>query len=273
MASAASVVGTVVSLWRYPVKSMMGEELNATEVAEQGLVGDRAYALMDSATGNVVSAKNPRRWSKLFDFRAALAEPPEIGQKLPAVQITLPDGTVVLGQATKTNQVLSGVLGREVKLETVAPAQPSLEEYWPDIEGLPHRETVTDESTLASTFFDLATVHLLTTATLDRLRELTPAGRFEARRFRPNLVIKPIQPQKAFVENDWIGQTLCIGEIRLSITGPCPRCVMTTLPQGDLPSDSSILRTVVQHNQGNVGIYASVLQGGTACRGDLVRLE
>ncbi len=274
MASAASVVGSVVSLWRYPVKSMMGEELNATEVAEQGLLGDRAYALMDSATGKVVSAKNPRRWSQLFDFQAALAEPPGMAEKIPSVQITLPDGTILLSQETETNQVLSKVLGREVKLETAAPTQPSLEEYWPDIEGLPHRETVTDESTLASTFFDLATVHLLTTATIDQLRELTPTGRFEARRFRPNLVVEPTQAQKAFVENDWIGQTLCIGEeIRLSITGPCPRCVMTTLPQGDLPNDPSILRTAVQHNQGNVGVYASVLQGGTARRGDPVRLE
>jgi len=273
MASEALVVGSVVSLWRYPVKSMMGEELNATGVAEQGLWGDRAYALVDSATGKVVSAKNPRRWSNLFHFRANLLAPPHTHAEVPPVQITLPDGTAILGAAEDANYVLSTVLGRDVKLETAAPAQPSLEEYWPDIEGLPHQETVTDEATLANTFFDLATVHMLTTATVERLQELTPLGRFETRRFRPNIVIAPTRSEKEFVENDWIGQTLAIGEVRFSITGPCPRCVMTTLPQGDLPQDASILRTALQHNQGNVGIYASVLQGGTIRRGDAVKLE
>ena len=274
MVSAASVVGSVVSLWRYPVKSMMGEELNATNIAEQGLLGDRAYALVDSATGKVVSAKNPRKWSKLFDFRAALVEPPATGTQIYAVQITLPDGTPILSEAENTNQVLSTALGRDVKLETAPPAQPSLEEYWPDIEGLPHRETVTDESIPVGSFFDLATVHVLTTATLERLQELSPSGRFETRRFRPNIVIESTVGEKDFVENSWIGHTLAIGEeIRLSITGPCPRCVMTTLPQGDLPNDSSILRTAVQYNQGHVGIYASVLRGGIIRRGDSVRVE
>ena len=180
-------IGTVLSLWRYPVKSMIGEELNATKVAERGLLGDRAYALMDLKTGNVVSAKNPRRWSQLFKFRAAFVAPPD--GEIPPVEITLPDGTTILSNAEDTNKVLSGVLGREVILETAAPTQPSLEEYWPDIDGLPHREAVTDEATLANTFFDLATVHLLTTATLNRLRELSPSGQFEAQRFRPNLLI------------------------------------------------------------------------------------
>lgn len=273
MQDATSVVGSVVSLWRYPIKSMMGEELNSTNVIEQGLLGDRAYALVDSSTGKVASAKNPRRWPNLFDFRAALVEPPSPDTQMPPVEITLPDGTLILSAAEDTEQVLSTVLGREVKLGTTAPTQPSLEEYWPDVEGLPYRETVTDESTLANTFFDLATVHLLTTATLNRLQELSPQGRFETRRFRPNIVIQPTTGKKEFVENDWIGRTITIGEVRLSITGPCPRCVMTTLPQADLPNDTTILRTAVQHNQGNVGIYASVLQRGVIRRGDSVRIE
>ena len=66
-----SVLGSVVSLWRFPVKSMVGEELNAADVAERGLLGDRVYALMDPVTGKVASAKNPRKWGKLFDFQAA----------------------------------------------------------------------------------------------------------------------------------------------------------------------------------------------------------
>jgi hypothetical protein len=91
---------------------------------------------------------------------------------------------------------------------------------------------------VAGTFFDAAAVHVLTTATIERLREFFPHGRFEVRRFRPNIVVEPVTTEEDFVENDWLGRTLTIGdELRLSITNPCPRCVMTTLPQGDLPRD------------------------------------
>src|SRR4029077_12476277 len=135
-------------------------------------------------------------------------------------------------------------------------------------------DAVTDEAMPPGTFFDLATVHLLTTATLDRLRELYPPGRFEVRRFRPNVVVTGTSPEPGFIEQDWVGRTLALGnEVRLRITGPCPRCVMTTLPQEDLPKDAGLLRAAVQHNQGHVGVYASVLRGGSFRRGDPVRLE
>jgi uncharacterized protein YcbX len=266
---------------------MMGEELNAAEVTKSGLWGDRAYALVDSSDGKVASAKNPRKWPQLFDCRAALADAPRTGVNVPPVRITLPDGTIVNSEQPDLHQILSNVLKREVALgaivhgyqEVVESALPNLptataEEYWPDIEGLEHRDTVTDFGLPEGTFFDCAFVHLLTTATLDRLRMLYPQGRFEVRRFRPNIVVETANGEKDFVENTWIGQVLAIGDaIRLSITGPCPRCVMTTLPQGDLPKDAGILRTAAQHNRANVGVYASVLQGGTVRRGDSVRLE
>src|SRR5439155_8194578 len=144
------------------------------------------------------------------------------------------------------------------------PRAAAAEEYWPDMEGLEHRNTVTDFGLPEGTFFDCAAVHLLTTTTLDRLRELYPPGRFEVRRFRPNIVVQTGSLVKNFVEDAWIGHTLAIGdEVRLGITGPCPRCVMTTLPQADLPHDPGILRTAAKHNQVNVGVYATVLQGGT----------
>lgn len=275
MPSTTSVgLSSVVALWRYPVKSMMGEELNAADLTQRGLLGDRAYALVDRSTGKVVSAKNPRKWSKLFDFRAAFVEAPRSGQKIPPVRITLPNGTIATTEQGDLEQALSDVLGREVTLATTAPETPSLEEYWPDLDGLAHRETVTDESMPAGTFFDSAVIHVLTTATIDRLRELYPQGRFEVRRFRPNIVVEPDSGANGFVENDWIGHTLALGDqVRLSITGPCPRCVMTTLPQGDLPRDPGILRTAAQHNQVNVGVYANVVRGGTIHRGDPVRLE
>jgi hypothetical protein len=253
---------------------MMGEELNAAEVTERGLLGDRAYALLDPSNGKVVSAKNPRKWPNLFDFRAAFTQPPRPGEPLPPVRITLPDGRLATSDQPEINQVLTNALGREVTLATAAPRAPSLEEYWPDMEGLAHRDTVTDEATAAGTFFDLAVVHVLTTATIERLRELYPQGRFEVRRFRPNIVVQPAIAEKDVVENEWVGRTFVIGDdVRLNVTGPCGRCVMTTLAQGDLPRDPGILRTAAQHNQVNVGVYAAVLQGGRIRRGDPVRLE
>jgi uncharacterized protein YcbX len=266
---------------------MMGEELNAAEITERGLLGDRAYALVDSSDGKVASAKNPRKWPQLFDFRAAFVDPPRPGAKVPPVRITLPEGTVVSSGQSDVNQVLSRALNREVTLDAAERGQrevvestfpnpwtPRAEEYWPDMEGLDYRDTVTDFDLPEGTFFDCAVVHLLTTATVDRLRELYPEGRFEVRRFRPNVVVETASGVKDFVENAWIGRALAIGDVvRLSITGPCPRCVMTTLPQGDLAKDPGILRTAAQHNHANVGLYASVVRGGTVRRGAAIRLE
>jgi hypothetical protein len=275
--SAGVEAGSVVGLWRYPVKSMMGEELNAAEVTERGVLGDRHFAVVDAATGKVAGAKNPRKWGNFFDYRAAYVEPPKRGSKLPAVRLTLPDGTVVTSEQRDLPEVLSRALGREV---VFAEAQDDgkasareAEEYWPDMEGLDYRDTVTEWELPTGTFFDLAVVHVLTTATIERLRVLYPQGRFEVRRFRPNIVVATGPDQHGFVENDWVGHSVAIGdEVRLRITEPCPRCVMTTLPQGDLSKDAGILRTAAQHNQANVGVYADVTAGGIARRGDRVRV-
>jgi uncharacterized protein YcbX len=278
-------LGGVASLWRYPVKSMMGEELEIAQVRDHGLLGDRAYALLDGSDGKVATAKNPRKWPNLFAFGAAFVEPTGSGGQLPPVRITLPNGTRVTSQQSDLNQVLSKSLSREVTLAASdhshvgvpssmnASRTANAEEYWPDMEGLNYRDTVTDFELPAGTFFDCATVHLLTTATLKRLREFYPPGRFEVERFRPNIVVEPPAGEQGFAEDAWIGKTLAIGdEVRLSITGPCGRCVMTTLAQGDLPNDSGILRTAVQRNRGNVGVYAAVAHGGTIRRGDQVKL-
>ena len=228
-------------------------------------------------TGKVAGAKNPRKWGNFFEFRAAYAEPPHTGGKVSTVRLTLPDGTTVTSDQPDLAQLLSKALGREVTLaeasgEGAAPAA-TAEEYWPDMEGLDYRDTVVDWELPPGTFFDLAIVHLLTTATIDRLRAEYPQGRFEARRFRPNIVVATGPDEQGFAENDWIGHAVAIGnQVRLRVTGPCPRCVMTTLPQGDLPKDSGILRTAAQHNQVNVGVYADVIAGGTIRRGDPVTL-
>jgi uncharacterized protein YcbX len=270
--------GSVVGLWRYPVKSMMGEELNSSEVTERGLLGDRHFAVVDRSTGKVGGAKNPRKWGNFFDYRATYVDPPLAGSAMPPVRVTLPDGTTVTSAQDDLAQILSRTFGREVTFEETAEDAGSsgatAEEYWPDMAGLDYRDTVTDFELPPGTFFDIAVLHLLTTATIDRLRELYPQGRFEVRRFRPNIVVETGPEGHGFVENDWIGHKAAIGDtVRLVITEPCPRCVMTTLPQGDLPKDSGILRTAAQHNGVNVGVYASVLRGGTVRRGDQVTIE
>lgn len=208
-------------------------------------------------------------------------------EMVPRVRINLPDGTIVTSEQKDLSQVLSQALNREVSLAVieggwVTGVQSAMagtwmaqsEEYWPDIEGRDKRDTVTDFSLPAGTFFDGAMVHLLTTSTLNRLRGAYQEGRFEVPRFRPNLVVESEGDEReGFIENDWIGHTLGIGDdVRLKITGFCARCVMTTLAQGDLPKDAGILRTAVQHNHGNVGVYASVTQGGIIRCGDRVRL-
>jgi len=264
-------VGRIVSLWRYPVKSMMGEELNASEVGTAGLAGDRGYAIVDVETGKIASAKNPKKWPTLFDFRARYAETPRAGSALPRVLITFPDGATISSDGPEVNAALSRELKREVKLERCGPADQSIEEYWPTLEGLAHQDKVTNEPLPAGTFFDLATVHVLTTATLERLRALYPQGRFEARRFRPNVVVALGTSDASFVEDGWVHSSLALGDaVRLKVDRPCPRCVMTTLAQSDLPPDLGILRTAVQHNHAGVGIYTSVEAGGMLRRGDQV---
>lgn len=252
------------------------EEVTATQIASHGLLGDRAYALVDSADGKAATAKNPKKWPTLFGFRATFIEPPSPAASVPPVRITLPDGTTVTSQQPDLNRLLSRALNRTVKLNAVegGHATPvNAEEYWPDMDGLDFRDAVTDFTLPEGTFFDCATVHVLTTATLERLHQLYPQGRFEVPRFRPNIVVAPTSGEQDFIENAWIGHTLVIGDVRLSITGPCGRCVMTTLPQGDLPPDPGILRTAAKHNKVNVGVYAAVERGGSINCGDSVRAE
>ncbi|MFL6371399.1 MAG: MOSC domain-containing protein, partial [Nitrososphaeraceae archaeon] len=183
------------------------------------------------------------------------------------------------GEEHDMDTSLSKVFDREVRLmKSTGFEMPSYEEYWPDIDGLAQRETVSDEAMPSKTFFDIAVIHILTTSTINHLRELYPEGRFEVRRFRPNIVVKSTSEEKNkkndFIENSWVGKKMTIGEdIVLKITGPCTRCVMITLPQGDLPQDLGILRTVARYNQVTAGVYASVHHGGPIHRGDLIHLE
>ena len=258
----------VAALWRYPVKSMQGEELNASEVTAAGLVGDRGFAVVDQATGKVAGAKNPRKWPGFFQFRASYVTPPAAGDPLPAVRVMLPDGTCVTSDEAGIARLLSAALGRDVAFAAAAgraAAAAAAEGY--DVDS----DEVLDFEMPAGTFFDCAPVHIVTTATLERLRALYPAGRFEPRRFRPNIIVATRPDAAGFAENAWVGRTVAVGgSVRLRVVKTTGRCVMTTLPQYDLPRDPGILRTAVRHNNAMVGVYAEVLAGGTIRRGDTV---
>jgi MOSC domain-containing protein len=270
----------VAALWRYPVKSMQGEELNASQVTSGGLLGDRQFAVVDPATGKVAGAKNPRKWPGFLQFRAAYVTPPLAGAALPAVRVTLPDGSSLTSDEGDLPKLLSEALGRDVVFSGTAAfyggsggaggsggsgGAAHAEDYVIDADD------VIDFELPAGTFFDCAPVHLVTTATLDSLRLLYPAGRFEPRRFRPNVIVATGPSVSGFPENDWVGRVVAIGDsVRLRVLMATGRCVMTTLPQSDLPKDSGILRTAAQHNDAAVGVYAEVVSGGLVRRGDVV---
>jgi MOSC domain-containing protein len=277
-------LGTVAELWRYPVKSMRGERIDGSHVSERGLTGDRGHALRDVETGKVVSAKRPRLWGRMLDFAARL-EPDG------AVTIAAPDGTELAGDDPDIDRILSEALGRKVSLISSTDDTAMLEEVWiPEKQSEPYGPVVGSEGedrlieipasigAPPGTLFDYSAMHLVTTATLAALSEAYADGRFDVRRFRPNVVVDV--PGRAFAENEWVGRTIRIGdEVRIEVVVPTPRCVMTTLPQADLPKDPGILRTAAQNNardfgpfagQPCVGVYAEVVSGGTIRAGDSV---
>jgi len=252
---------------------MMGGELDSAALSEGGLVGDRSYALQDAETGRVVSAKNVKKFGKLLGFGVTFVEPPVPGRSVPAIMFSFPDGALVRSDDPDVEAILSEEVGAPVRLLNSAPEKSSYDEDWPDIDGMKHRGVATTQNLPSRSFFDSSPVHIITTATLARLRELHPRGRFEPRRFRPNLVVETGPGVKDFVENTWLGKELRIGGTGLRVTKLCGRCVETTLPQADLPQDLDILRTAITGNKANVGAYATVERPGTVSRGDPVWLE
>jgi MOSC domain-containing protein len=289
-------VGTIRALWRFPVKSMLGEELDAVDLSEGGIIGDRAYALRDRETGKVASAKHPKVWPNLFACRAAFVEPPRPDDELPPAEIELADGTSVMSDAADVDAVLSRFFGRDVELARAAQNGYTIDQYHPDEEDYDpegHRDEVVEvglgaaffnERGLPSavpegSFFDLYPFSVLTTSTLDQLGELEPQSRFDARRFRMNVIVDT--SGRGFVENEWVGHTLAIGDnVRLGVALPDPRCVMPSLAQEDLPRDPRILKALAQHNRIDVagalypcaGVYAVAEATGTIRKGDRISL-
>jgi uncharacterized protein len=289
-------VGTIRALWRFPVKSMSGEEVDAADLSEGGIVGDRAFALRDRETGKIASAKHPKRWPNLLGCRAAFVEPPRPGEELPPARIELADGSSVLSDAPDVDAVLSGFFGRDVELASAADNGYTIDQYHPDEENYDpggHRDEVVEaqlgaaffnEQGLPSvvseaSFFDLFPLSVLTTSTLDRLGEIEPESRFDVRRFRMNVIVDT--PAPGFVENEWVGRTLAVGDdVQVGVALPDPRCVMPSLAQQDLPRDTRILRALAKHNRLDVGgalypcagVYAVAAATGTMRKGDRVSL-
>ncbi len=270
---------------------MLGERPDEVRLEAHGLVGDRAYAVLDTETQKIASAKHPRLWSGLLRFSASFLGRPDIGA---GVRVQLADGTALRSDEPHFDDRLSRAIGRSVRLIAAPEPGASYEDEWPDVEGLAPEELIASTQTSTSedgrpvstlpvgllapgTFQDVAPVTLLTTASLRAAARLQPNSCWDARRFRPNLLVDV--EGHGFVENDWVGRHLRIGGVVFDVSAPTPRCVMTTLAQEELPIDREILRTVARHNRIDVGgtgryaclgVYASVIEPGSIRAGDPV---
>jgi uncharacterized protein YcbX len=276
------VLGTVIALRRYPVKSMLGEDVTASDVGPGGLAGDRGLALIHRPTSRVVSAKNPRLWRATLTLTAA-------ADVVGSVRITFPDGKVVWSTDADVDDVLSGFLGQDVTLTATAPAGAALEHADPDdvIRDGVTADARTELIPVAAgapdgTFFNFAPVHLITTATLDRIAELNPGGTIDESRYRPNIVLRT-NSYDGFVENDWLGRDVAVGDLVLRVVARTPRCAVPTLAHGDLPRDAAALRVVAEHNrviprvtssgpEPCAGVYAEVVRPGPIRVGDAAAL-
>ena len=282
-------VGAVVGLWRFPVKSMRGEALEQAELTDQGLLGDRAYALMDLETGKVASAKSVRLFPSLLDCTATFVEAPRPGRDRPPVRISLVDGPTVTSDSPEIDRTLSKYFRREVRLVRSTPGDFAIFQYHPPPEGAPadpvgklglaYYQAVGSPSPVpAGGFKDLAAVSVMTTSTLRHLAELEPQSRFDLRRFRMNVIVET--SGSGFPENDWVGREVALGDAaRLRVALPDPRCAMTTLAQEELPADPHVLQALTMHNRIPVGgaglypcagVYAQVASPGILRTGDRV---
>jgi len=276
------MLGTVTTLRRYPVKSMLGEDLQAGEVSRAGLAGDRRLAVVSRRTGKIASAKYPRLWRDMLTLSAEATQGREV-----AALITLPDGKTVRSTDADVDGILSGLLDEPVTLTATPPAGASLDRAVPEAvlrDGIaaPVPATLIEIGAAAppGTFVDFAPLHLITTATLDRIAELSPYRRADLERYRPNVVIST--GGSGFTENDWLGRELRVGaDLVLRVIARTPRCAIPTLAHGHLPRDTEALRVVARNNRVSplpgadpepcAGVYAEVLQPGRISTGDPVR--
>jgi uncharacterized protein YcbX len=282
-------VGTVVSLHRYPVKSLGGESLAAVDVTPNGLPGDRAWAVRDEERGGIRGAK---RFPELMTASARYSEAPATTGSSTAV-ITLPDGTEFDTDDPAAERHLSKLVGAPITFWALQPPE-NVEHYkrgrpllddprqearrvfartpdepLPNLQGFP-KELVKYES-MPGTYFDAYPILLVTRSSLDYLATRRPESRWDARRFRPNVLIET-DGATPFPERSWVNRRVRIGTAVFQVMRTCPRCAMTTHPFDDLPADPGIMRTLVRDADGDLGVYATVLQTGRMDTRDTVEL-
>jgi uncharacterized protein YcbX len=209
------------------------------------------------------------------------------------VRVVLPDGTALKVEDPLLRLRLSELLGRQVFVSDAVPEHARLERAVPAYEGgVPEvtrrsatvdatGENITTGGVAPGTFFDFGRVHLVTTASLARMRTVHPAGDFDARRFRPNLVVD-LHGGPGFPEDAWQGARLRVGETLFQVRVPTPRCVIPTLGHDELPADPGIMRAVARHHRVPVldlgrlsclGVYLDVLEAGTVRVGDTITVQ
>lgn len=283
-------VGTLAELRRYPVKSMAGERLDAVELTEGGLPGDRAWAVRDEVRGGIRGAK---KIPALMELRARYPKPPAATGSSPA-EIALPDGSVVGTGDADVSERLSKALAHAVTLWPLLPAD-ALDHYrrgapdHADLEqelreifgrapeeplpnlGLFPPELLEFESP-PGTYFDAFPLLLLSERSLQTMNERASESRFDARRFRPNLIVSDTETSEPFPEQAWRNRRLQIGGATLQLTVECPRCVMVTHGFEDLPKDPRVMRALVRESGGILGVYATVVTPGRVELGDSIRL-
>ena len=228
----------VVELWRFPVKSFGGEQVQRIAVDEYGLAGDRQWALLDERTGRYLTAR--REPSLLF----ATARVREDG----SVDARLPDGTVA------TDASLSAWLGHSVRLVHAADDMRPVYENPLDAEHDAEWVEWTDPS---GVFHDSGRIRFSLVS-----RETT--GDWDQRRFRTNIVVDQGP------ENELLGHRIGIGGVVATVTKPVARCVMTTRPQPGLARDLDVLRTINRERSGTLAVGATVLSPGALAVGDEV---
>ncbi len=274
-------VGIVKALWRYPVKSMLGEKLDRLYVTTRGPLGDRAWALRDAESKRIASAK---KFSALLTIRAAYEREPEPGELAP-VRITLPDGRSLNASDGNASELISEVAGHRFQIEREphqagerAGIDPStvfgdvpFENVFPGMTA----DKAPDWFNLAKgTFFDSALIHFIATGTLEYMnRQSGGKSDFDYRRFRPNMVIDTGSDNDGFIEDRWLKGALEVGDgVRIIGMQPALRCVMTTHQQQDLPRDLAILRATVKQHHANLGVFAGIDHEGMVRVGDPVFL-
>lgn len=297
---------SVGRLWHHPVKSMRGEVVDEVLLGPGGLIGDRAYGMLDVETGRLASAKRPKRFGSLLGCSARFLSPPRPDAAPPPIVVTLPDGSTVEGDAENRDAVgkaVSKLLGRELELVSGVPAGATYDSIWPELSGsseflAPMRQDETEDGEAVygippgigapGTLLDLAALHVLCTSTISSLGGEHPDGIWDDRRFRPNIVFDdgpaPAgRPADRFTEDEWMGVDLVIGDrARVHVVAPTLRCPMPSLPQGaDLPRDADILRTLNRLGRRQLGelgtfpclgAYAEVVVPGTIRAGDRVEI-